>query len=90
MVRSIWFGRSIDRYTSAENGCFIKPRPIRGKDQDWINMVANYNMTWKTPCLEILGYVCLYPFGLGFDDVEVVDSSQSARLGHLLLLGRLL
>ncbi|KAF8508074.1 glycosyltransferase family 20-domain-containing protein [Gautieria morchelliformis] len=40
----------------AENGCFIKPRPIRGKEQQWINMVTNCNMTWKTPCLEILGY----------------------------------
>ncbi|KIJ47269.1 glycosyltransferase family 20 protein [Sphaerobolus stellatus SS14] len=40
----------------AENGCFIKPRPVRGKQQEWVNMVANYNMTWKTPCLEILGY----------------------------------
>ncbi|GJJ09322.1 hypothetical protein Clacol_003544 [Clathrus columnatus] len=40
----------------AENGCYIKPRAVKGKEQDWINMVANYNMTWKTPCLEILAY----------------------------------
>ncbi|KAF8512946.1 alpha-trehalose-phosphate synthase [Hysterangium stoloniferum] len=40
----------------AENGCFIKPRAIRGKMQEWINMVVNYNMTWKTPCLEMLAY----------------------------------
>lgn len=41
----------------AENGCYIKPRAIRGREQDWINMIVNYNMTWKTPCLEILSYV---------------------------------
>ncbi|KZS89294.1 hypothetical protein SISNIDRAFT_431860 [Sistotremastrum niveocremeum HHB9708] len=40
----------------AENGCFIKPLPLNGKPQDWINMVSNFNLTWKTPCLEILNY----------------------------------
>ncbi|KAJ7581039.1 glycosyltransferase family 20 protein [Mycena floridula] len=41
----------------AENGCFIKPRPSRGSPSpEWMNMVANFNMTWKTPCLEMLNY----------------------------------
>ena len=39
-------------YGSAENGCFIKPRG----NSDWINMVANFNLTWKASCLEILNY----------------------------------
>lgn len=43
----------------AENGCYIKPRAVKGKEQDWINMIVNYNMTWKTPCIEILAYVSL-------------------------------
>ena len=37
---------------SAENGCFIKPR----KSDNWINMVANYNLSWKAPVMEILNY----------------------------------
>ncbi|KAH7905019.1 glycosyltransferase family 20-domain-containing protein, partial [Hygrophoropsis aurantiaca] len=37
----------------AENGCFIKPRGERAR---WLNMVANFNMTWKGPCVEILNY----------------------------------
>ena len=54
-------------------------------------MVANYNMTWKTPCLEILGYVRGFASWGGFDDANVgEDSLRSARLGRLLLLGRLL
>ncbi|KAJ8489164.1 hypothetical protein ONZ45_g13684 [Pleurotus djamor] len=40
----------------AENGCFIRPRPIRGQTSAWINMVANFNLTWKNSCLEILNY----------------------------------
>ncbi|TDL26924.1 glycosyltransferase family 20 protein [Rickenella mellea] len=40
----------------AENGCFIKPRPVAGKPQPWINMVSNFNLSWKPSCLEILDY----------------------------------
>ncbi|KAI0920354.1 hypothetical protein AcV5_010116 [Taiwanofungus camphoratus] len=40
----------------AENGCFIKTRPGRNSDSSWISMVVNFNLTWKTPCLEILNY----------------------------------
>ena len=45
-------------FNSAENGCFIKPRPVAGRPQPWINAVVNYNLSWKAPCLEILQYVC--------------------------------
>ena len=44
-------------FNSAENGCFIKPRPVAGRLQPWINAVVNYNLSWKAPCLEILQYV---------------------------------
>ncbi|KAF8963230.1 alpha,alpha-trehalose-phosphate synthase [Flammula alnicola] len=48
----------------AENGCFIKTRSVgsgvnaNGKPTggDWINMVPNFNLTWKSACLEILNY----------------------------------
>ncbi|KAL4262681.1 glycosyltransferase 20 family protein [Pleurotus pulmonarius] len=40
----------------AENGCFIKTRPSQGQPPAWINMVANFNLTWKSSCLEILDY----------------------------------
>ncbi|KAI0072180.1 glycosyltransferase family 20 protein [Panus rudis PR-1116 ss-1] len=40
----------------AENGCFIKTRPGRNGETSWINMVTNFNLTWKAPCLEILQY----------------------------------
>ncbi|KAI0752115.1 glycosyltransferase family 20-domain-containing protein [Fomes fomentarius] len=40
----------------AENGCFIKPRPDRGGKSAWISMVANFNLTWKVACMEILQY----------------------------------
>ncbi|KAF9490894.1 alpha,alpha-trehalose-phosphate synthase [Pleurotus eryngii] len=40
----------------AENGCFIKTRPSRGQPPTWVNMVANFNLTWKSSCLEILDY----------------------------------
>jgi hypothetical protein len=41
----------------AENGCFIKTRPSRKEGSRWVNMVANFNLTWKVVCLEILNYV---------------------------------
>ncbi|EPS95484.1 hypothetical protein FOMPIDRAFT_141689 [Fomitopsis schrenkii] len=40
----------------AENGCFIKTRPPRSGGSTWMNMVANFNLTWKASCLEILNY----------------------------------
>ncbi|EDR09311.1 alpha,alpha-trehalose-phosphate synthase [Laccaria bicolor S238N-H82] len=44
----------------AENGCFIKTRPSRGPggsaSGEWVNMVTNFNLTWKTACLEMLNY----------------------------------
>ncbi|KAF9007082.1 glycosyltransferase family 20-domain-containing protein [Cyathus striatus] len=42
----------------AENGCFIKTKPSRGASSggEWINMVSNFNLTWKSACLEILNY----------------------------------
>ncbi|KAF5353408.1 hypothetical protein D9756_007953 [Leucocoprinus leucothites] len=41
----------------AENGCFIKTKPGRNSATgEWINLVANLNMTWKSSCLEILHY----------------------------------
>ncbi|KAH7922278.1 glycosyltransferase family 20 protein [Leucogyrophana mollusca] len=40
----------------AENGCFIKTRPTRKEAFTWINMVANFNLTWKGACVEILNY----------------------------------
>jgi hypothetical protein len=45
----------------AENGCFIKPRPSRSGNSSWINMIVNFNLTWKSSCLEILHYVCCLP-----------------------------
>lgn len=43
---------------SAENGCFIKTRAVGSYNGEWINMVSNFNLTWKSACLEILNYVC--------------------------------
>jgi len=40
----------------AENGCFIKTLPNRKEGSQWINMVVNFNLTWKTACVEILNY----------------------------------
>jgi trehalose 6-phosphate synthase/phosphatase len=36
----------------AENGCFLRAR----RGGAWINMVVNFNLTWKSACLEILHY----------------------------------
>lgn len=41
----------------AENGCFVRPG-----FGEWINMVSNFNLTWKAACVEILGYVGVQPF----------------------------
>ena len=41
----------------AENGCFIKTRETKKMPGTWIDMVANWNFTWKGPCVEILNYV---------------------------------
>ncbi|KAI0789217.1 glycosyltransferase family 20 protein [Abortiporus biennis] len=40
----------------AENGCFIKTLPARNGHSSWVNMVANFNLTWRAPCMEILQY----------------------------------
>ncbi|KDR78129.1 hypothetical protein GALMADRAFT_94660 [Galerina marginata CBS 339.88] len=44
----------------AENGCFIKTRAVgtgpNAFGGEWINMVSNFNLTWKSSCLEILNY----------------------------------
>jgi hypothetical protein len=45
---------------SAENGCFIKTRAVGSYNGEWINMVSNFNLTWKSSCLEILNYVRPY------------------------------
>lgn len=47
----------INILTSAENGCFIKMRPSRKEASQWVNMVVNFNLTWKAACVEILNYV---------------------------------
>lgn len=52
-------------YRRAENGCFIKTRAVasginasaKTYGGEWINMVSNFNLTWKSACLEILNYV---------------------------------
>jgi len=40
----------------AENGCFVKPIPGKSGESSWITMVANFNLTWKNACIEILNY----------------------------------
>ncbi|THH17685.1 hypothetical protein EW146_g3181 [Bondarzewia mesenterica] len=40
----------------AENGCFIKTLPGKNGEFSWINMVTNFNLTWKSACVEILNY----------------------------------
>ncbi|KAI5891466.1 uncharacterized protein SCHCODRAFT_02629180 [Schizophyllum commune H4-8] len=41
----------------AENGCFIKTLGSGPNNTgEWINMVANFNLTWKASALEILNY----------------------------------
>ncbi|CCM06307.1 uncharacterized protein FIBRA_08558 [Fibroporia radiculosa] len=40
----------------SENGCFIRTRPGRHSEAAWVSMVANFNLTWKAACLEILNY----------------------------------
>ncbi|KAG8894560.1 hypothetical protein FRB99_001137, partial [Tulasnella sp. 403] len=41
----------------AENGCFVKQRPIvKDQQTEWTNMVSHVSMQWKKPCLEILNY----------------------------------
>jgi len=40
----------------AENGCFIKTLPTREHPSEWISMVANFNLSWKGACMEILNY----------------------------------
>lgn len=51
----------------AENGCFVKMRGAitsgatetrsKATEGEWVSMVSNFNLTWKSSCLEILNYV---------------------------------
>jgi len=36
----------------AENGCMIKP----AGQSEWVNLIPNFNLDWKTPAIEILNY----------------------------------
>ncbi|KIY50195.1 glycosyltransferase family 20 protein [Fistulina hepatica ATCC 64428] len=40
----------------AENGCFIKTIPTWHSPATWLNMISNFDLTWKSSCLEILNY----------------------------------
>ena len=59
-ITTVWGADMITQffYYSAENGCFIKTRAVGSYNGEWINMVSNFNLTWKSACLEILNYVC--------------------------------
>ncbi|KAG6903677.1 hypothetical protein DXG01_015786, partial [Tephrocybe rancida] len=35
----------------------------RSRDGEWVNMVANFNLSWKTACLEILSYMLMLVHG---------------------------
>ena len=41
----------------AENGCFIKTMETKKTPGTWIDVVANWNVAWKGPRIEILNYV---------------------------------
>ncbi|KAF8606617.1 hypothetical protein BDV93DRAFT_553778 [Ceratobasidium sp. AG-I] len=36
----------------AENGCMMKP----AGQSEWVNLIPNFNLDWKTPAVEILNY----------------------------------
>lgn len=75
---------------SAENGCFIRPRPNgRLNTGEWLNMVSNLDMSWKSACLEMLHYVCTF-FQIDYWLIDEPFSSPSGRLAHSLKNGRLL
>ncbi|KAG9012855.1 hypothetical protein FRB94_005001 [Tulasnella sp. JGI-2019a] len=41
----------------AEEGCFVKPAPRSPGDKtEWISLVADVDVAWKHPCVEILNY----------------------------------
>lgn len=66
----------------AENGCFIKTARTRSSvapHGDWINMVSNFNLTWKNACSEILNYVCSTVVNLFFDRRVNLLTSPSSR-----------
>jgi len=55
----------------AENGCFVKMREVGRKEevpkeQKWIRMISNLDLTWKSACLEILNYVRLVSSALPY------------------------
>ncbi|KIL62946.1 glycosyltransferase family 20 protein [Amanita muscaria Koide BX008] len=39
----------------AENGCYVKARSS-GRTSEWINMIPNLDLSWKSACLEMLHY----------------------------------
>jgi hypothetical protein len=82
-------------FCRAENGCFIRPRPTRGNpNPEWINMVANLNMSWKPLCVEMLNYVRIsyilfllfvpskYPCSLLTHRPFLLPSSPNEHLAH--------
>lgn len=75
---------------SAENGCFIRPRPNgRLNTGEWLNMISNLDMSWKSACLEMLHYVCTF-FQIDNLLIDKAFSSPSGRLAHSLKNERLL
>jgi len=86
-----------DSVDSAENGCFIKTRSVNtssrgGFEQQqqtqqgstqWLNMVANLNMTWKSACLEILNYVSISTLFFR-SQLDALRSSPNVHPVHLL------
>ncbi len=46
------------------SGLDIKPRSVNGQLRPWMNTVANFNLSWKAPCIEILQYVSFLDFSL--------------------------
>jgi hypothetical protein len=70
----------------AENGCFIKTRSTRGQEGQWISMVSQFNMTWKSACMEILHYVGPPPSVLLYYVTN--SSSRSSPNEHPILSSR--
>jgi hypothetical protein len=61
----------------------MKPKSTRNSSSSWINMVVNFNLTWKSSCLEILHYVgSKLLFGAGGADSESDCSLLNELLAH--------
>jgi hypothetical protein len=76
-------------FFSAENGCFIKTRSLGSYNGEWINMVSNFNLTWKSSCLEILNYVRPFAISL-WCLLRACYSSPRGLQDRLLKRGKLL